>query len=282
MTPLAKYLAKQLTLKPSKQEECWRLNADRLRSELHDIHCFEVTKVLPMLAELSEMMKARFGDPQLIRRLIDVPKGASEMIGALAFLPAPKTWIEYLNPAIGRIGFLLKEDPSSKAASVDAFLEDCAFNLGVISTVSDDYMVSEHPYPARIHHDSGRVTEGRKETIKDALIASTHMFLMIINSPRIIGRRQVMPSAALERRLTSAFGSGSFPLRAWTDIELKVTKPIEIDDGEPHEAHLTGKRALHFCRKHIRCRNGRLEYVSAHWRGDPAIGIKQSRYKVVA
>lgn len=91
-----------------------------------------------------------------------------------------------------------------------------------------------------------------------------------------------MPHRKVERELTKAFGLGKFPLRAWTELRLTVAKPAEIDDGESHEAHLTGRRALHFCRKHIRIRNGKLEYVSAHWRGDPALGIKQTRYKLRA
>jgi hypothetical protein len=75
---------------------------------------------------------------------------------------------------------------------------------------------------------------------------------------------------------------GTFPLRAWTEIVLEVTPPSEAGALDPGEAHLTGRRALHFCRQHLRIRGGRLELVKAHWRGDAAIGIKQSRYRVAA
>ena len=113
-----------------------------------------------------------------------------------------------------------------------------------------------------------------------ALMAYAELAMILINSPHIIGRRQHMPHAGLERQLTRGLAGGKFPLHAWTEIKLQVAKPVEIDDGEPHEAHLTGRRALHFVRKHIRIRLGQLEYVSAHWRGDPSIGIKRSRYTV--
>jgi hypothetical protein len=53
-------------------------------------------------------------------------------------------------------------------------------------------------------------------------------------------------------------------------------------DGTVHEAHYTGEKCLHFCRSHLRVRNGRLEQVKAHWRGNPSLGIKQTRYKLVA
>jgi hypothetical protein len=113
------------------------------------------------------------------------------------------------------------------------------------------------------------------------VVGVTVSLLALINSPRIIGRQQHMPSRVLEQKLTRGFGVGKFPLHAWTEIKLEVAKPIEIDDGEPHEAHLTGRRALHFVRKHLRLWNGELIYVTSHWRGDPALGIKQSRYRVV-
>ncbi|QPF81665.1 hypothetical protein IC762_17725 [Bradyrhizobium genosp. L] len=104
--------------------------------------------------------------------------------------------------------------------------------------------------------------------------------LAMINTPRIIGRCQHMPHAGLARDLRKRFGAGRFPLRAWTEIQLKVTPP-EQGEGEA-EAHLTGARALHFCRAHLRVRLGRLELVSSHWRGDPALGIKQSKYRLVS
>jgi hypothetical protein len=71
---------------------------------------------------------------------------------------------------------------------------------------------------------------------------------------------------------------GRFPLRAWTEIKLEVTPPKY--DGTEHEAMLTGGKALHFCRAHLRIRLGRVELVSAHWRGDPSLGLKRTRYSL--
>ena len=105
--------------------------------------------------------------------------------------------------------------------------------------------------------------------------------LAIINTPRVIMRRQHMPHAGLQRALIASRRiTGKYPLLAWQELQLKV-QPPDIDESD-HEAHLTGARALHFCRAHLRIRLGRLELVSAHWRGDPALGIKQTRYRVVA
>src|SRR5262249_48779221 len=80
--------------------------------------------------------------------------------------------------------------------------------------------------------------------------------LSIINAPKIIGRVRHAPNPSLEKRLLNDRRSpGKFTLHPWTEIVLRVNKPEEIDDGEPHEAHLTGQRAFHFCRQHLRIRN---------------------------
>lgn len=105
--------------------------------------------------------------------------------------------------------------------------------------------------------------------------------LAMINTPRIVGRRQHMPHRGLEKDLLRARPVvGKFPLHAWTEIKLEVSPP-RIENSDVHEAHLTGARALHFCRAHLRIRNGYLEIVRAHWRGDASLGIKQSRYSVI-
>jgi hypothetical protein len=75
---------------------------------------------------------------------------------------------------------------------------------------------------------------------------------------------------------------GFGPLRDWHEIKLEVTKPRDVDDGEAHSDVIIGKRALHFCRKHLRLWNGRLIPVREHWRGDASIGIRRGRYVVTA
>lgn len=72
------------------------------------------------------------------------------------------------------------------------------------------------------------------------------------------------------------------PARDWTEIKLQINKPADIDDGQPHADRVTGQRALHFCRSHLRVKRGKLEYVRSHWRGDASLGIRRSTYKVAA
>jgi hypothetical protein len=72
-------------------------------------------------------------------------------------------------------------------------------------------------------------------------------------------------------------------LHDWHEIKLEIAKPRYLDDGEPHSDIITGRWALHFCRKHIRVyHSGVLTYVTGHWRGDPTIGLRRGRYAVAA
>ena len=50
-------------------------------------------------------------------------------------------------------------------------------------------------------------------------------------------------------------------------------------EGQRQEA-ITGERCLHYCRTYLRVRMGMLEYVEGHWRGNPALGMKRSRYRL--
>jgi hypothetical protein len=106
--------------------------------------------------------------------------------------------------------------------------------------------------------------------------------LATINTPRIIDRHQHMPHQRAERELLKGICvPAKFPLRAWTDIILKVGVPPDDKSASgDHEAHLTGEKCLHYCRSHLRVRFGYLEYVQGHWRGNPALGIKHSRYRM--
>jgi hypothetical protein len=82
----------------------------------------------------------------------------------------------------------------------------------------------------------------------------TSVRLAILNSPRIVGRRVHHPHKGLARELAHKPELGIGPLHNWHEIKLEVTKPR---DGEPHSDVITGRRALHFCRKHIRiCHSG--------------------------
>jgi hypothetical protein len=272
MTPLAHWLVKNMLLKPVKKRPEYEAK-DGLLARLNDIHCFEVSDIVNAKLEYAVYAKLVEGQPlygQATRlseeefygrdaRKITKHPGMLDLI----FLPAPKTWIEWKQDT--RTGLLLEEDDSHIRISVFGYGSAetlCRLHVGTLTFATSR--------TSKIPHDGVQV-----------FVGMTIGCLVLINSPKIIGRTQHMPHAGLQKKLLRQFSGSTFPLRAWTELKLVVNKPVEIDDGQPHETHLTGQRALHFVRKHIRIRYGQLEYVTSHWRGDASKGMKQTRYKAV-
>ena len=91
MTPLAHRIVKELTL-PVKG----RTFEDRchLLKQMSDVHCFDVTEVIEQAEDLGRELSE---------------SGRLHTVGDLAFLPAPKTWIEWDTLSDqGRVGVLLQ------------------------------------------------------------------------------------------------------------------------------------------------------------------------------
>lgn len=249
MTPLAQKIVRQLTLPIRKREVD---DNEDVMHRMDDVHCFDVSEVVELMTELTHRIAY---------------EGVS--IGPAAFLPAPKTWIEY-DSEWGRLGWLLIENDDRTEASVYLVVE----SYGRYWSIKNESIPlgSTSPFLSAAENEDDLCDFDDHGTIYAALA--------LINSPRIVGRRQHMPHRGLERRLrNSSMSPGRFPLHAWTEILLEVRTTLS---DETHEAHLTGKRCLHFCRAHMRVRNGRVEFVSSHWRGDAALGIKRTRYRLVA
>lgn len=302
MTPLAHFVAKQLTL-PVKDREKNEDHTRPLYKQMAGVHCFELSSVHSMVIELADKIAFNSHD-----------------VGVLGFLPAPKTWIEWADEYRREAYFLEEIDGGAKcdvtfAAEYDREYERLykeASGLGIERSLIHSWVVNNYSRGERgywvnhqgletqddwnntianthkymsLYNDKAHTTASSAVIVKDSEgtelynnAALIYAALAVINSPRIIGRLQHMPNRGLERRLTRSLGAGKFPLHAWTEITLHVTPPKDMMDDPSIEAHYTGQRALHFCRAHLRVRLGRLEIVRSHWRGDPALGIKQSRY----
>lgn len=246
MTPLAHRLAKRvLDVKTRSQKE-----RESLRGALCDAHFFEVSKIMPLVEDLLEKWEA------IPSQILPFEK--------FDFLPAPKTWLEFKD-VNQRWAFVLSDGPQNSVQYRVLVLAD-----------DDDGDWTSDPNAIKI----SRYYRG--DDLGDWIRRLLTVLVILINTPRIIGRRQHMPHRGLERELLrNQKLIGKFPLHAWTEIKLEVSKPPEIDFGPIHEVRLTGQKCLHFCRAHLRIWNGELIFVSAHWRGNPAIGIKQSRYACV-
>ena len=252
MTPIAKLIVQDGILGQN------RTSSDRtyLRQLMEDVHCFETTQTMDMAWDLVKRLDGE-----------DYKK-----MGDYIFLPAPKTWIEFETYG-EKMAFHLEEVKGGFYMTA-IIHHDGSSSFNPVGLINNNLKLSMIP-----GYGLGNAPKDFHKQIA-IFCRLIYVLLSLINTPKIIGRRQRMPQNAFEKKLVKKLGVGKFPLHAWTEIKLQVSKPTEIDDGEEHEAHLTGRRALHFCRAHLRVRMGKLEYVSSHWRGDPAIGIKQSRYAV--
>lgn len=258
MTPLAHAIVKDSLLPPRKRQfkdHC------ALIGRMTDIHCFEVSKIVGLSIDVALKMVRDF-------------KAGDFMDEDLAFLPADNTWIEWAEGG-NRIGVLMTN--SGAGADCRWSMSGNRFgSLPSVGRISFDVSGLDDETGLDVAFRGGDGFEPAAFTFR------LYALLALINTPRIIGRQQHMPHAGLERRLRARSGViGSFPLRAWTEIALSVSRPPEdLSDDDSREAHLTGQRALHFCRAHLRVRLGRVEFVRPHWRGDASLGIKRSRYEV--
>lgn len=253
MTPTFHAIAMETT-KPLAQRRL--VDRENVAKRLNEFHFFDVSNVAEMARDLGNRF-VKQGRP----------------VGRLAFLPADAVALDFgKQPGIAhRTGVLLERHGDyaiCRTAVADAHgcgVSDEAFWIELGANASDTIFCF-----------------GRDGFEEQAAKWAPILYgaLALINTPRTIGRRQHMPHAGLQRKLAAAHGMpGKFPLRAWTEIILEVRPPV-IEGERVHEARLTGGKCLHFCRAHLRIRNGTLEYVSPHWRGDGALGVKQSRYDV--
>jgi hypothetical protein len=273
VTPLAFELMRDLTTPCALHVRDYRdwsgrepLNDKACRAELwkaaNESQFFELSAIASLCEESGEKMRAYY-------------ENSHRWNSRLAFLPAVKTWIEF-DFGVDRQAYCLDSGDDPLGTAHFAIIARRPHQPWTFWRLGDIGMVKseEKPHTLTCNADNGK-RKGEASELQFLVYAA----LAFINSPRIIGRRQHMPHERAEReRLKSRGLAGKFPLRAWTEIILKVMPPDD-KTGEPsQEAHLTGERCLHFVRTFLRVRLGQLEYVNCHWRGDPALGMKRSRY----
>lgn len=259
MTPLAHQVFKQLMLPRNDRVIENRCDCPliELMSDVHYFDCRKVTQAAVELFKNSDLA------PDEFRRQVKTSN----------FLPAKNTWLE-ADPQAPNL-------PGCRMAYLLRTGEDAVRVYGILRT-ADRFAAAWLQFDVPIGQESpaddwlrGAEPGHPSRTTYSEILG----MLALVNTPRIIGRRQHQPHAGLRRDLSRKFGAGAFVLHPWTEIVLKITPPSSEAD-EPETLPLTGSRALHFVRAHLRMRLGRVEIVSPHWRGDPALGIKQSRYRV--
>jgi hypothetical protein len=233
MTPLAHRIAIETT-KPLSARML--LDPQAHARNIGDFHCFECSDVMVLAHDLAK-------------------KHAVPTEGRLAFLPAPRTWLEFSGasvegfPFAKRIAVLLEEDGDDARVTLAVSERD---SPALLIGMSLGFM------PLHKSPEIGLVTAARgiRPESLDLFVqfaSLIYALLAMINSPRVIGRVTRLPHAGLQRRLAAAKGiSGKFPLHATTRMKLHVCERVQDERGSERVSWLSGERALHWVRAHVR------------------------------
>lgn len=181
----------------------------------------------------------------------------------LLVMPAGVAWFEH-KVSGRRLGYLLQE--TEDEIGVMHMQED-----------QDDFLLSFIKLDGErfsIHADTRKGGQDDEVASGAALVAAA--FLTILNAPRGVERVPVEAHRGFARDFRrSGFGE----LRDGHVVRIDLTPHDDAKHGP-----MQGKgKAFHFCRSHRRLLpSGAYTRVRAHWRGDPALGINRSTYRVAA
>lgn len=262
MTPLAQRFFRQLTL-PKRDRSV--LDEGGVLERLEDLHCFDVGAVAGAVNQAIDQEPDK-GFRNTIHTL-----------GLSAFLPSPRTWLEYVVPENAQRTAVLVEK------SADSFVFWLILDEPLTSYFCGTFRshrALEEPYPG---FSIGRPVAGtwcddpsEIESKLTRLAIETLLLLDIINTPGLVALKTVQPHRGFERALRQ-LGVGRYPLQAWHEVVIKPGEPAPDDSGE---TGLTGRKCLHFTRAHKKRVHGQVRMISHYWSGDPALGIKRTRYRV--
>jgi hypothetical protein len=288
MTPLAFRIAKQATL-PKRERS---FVDGELLQRICAARCFETSAVQELVVELVNSFNRKPEPNEEVEYLtvdgertpLMSKQGAANVVamaGQMAFLPAPYTWIEWKAEPLGgqRLGWFLCEDFYEQDDIRDWITAFSCNEDG--STFCMSFPKQGDPTNLKLHGDGyGEATDAERFTC-GVFLPVILGNLALINTPHVISQTVDPPHRGLQKRLGRVLSlPGKYPLQDWHEVKLHVAVAPEFS-GRAGEAHLSGERALHFCRSYLRVRLGRVELVRPHWRGNPAIGIKQTDYRVV-
>lgn len=281
MTPLAQRMAR---MTPHTEDDIMREMAAELRHDmdLPTMQCFDVTEVYPAAFELAKNLAWKMGEAP------DV------------FLPAPIVWLERQYPAGGRSAYLLHtasapdivlQGPRAEAQGIAGVRGQMVRQWEVKAFQGGDIQVAE---PVNILFGETRMLglpppvyrSGKPATEEDMVELVVDMrlvgaYLAIINTPAIFKQIKHQPHAGLRRELLrSGALKGNQRQRPWVTVTMDISTPSDIEGGG---GRMTGTKAMHFCRAHMRIiQGGRVAWVKGHWRGDASKGVHQHDYRVRA
>lgn len=222
------------------------------------------------------------------------------------FMPAHKTWIEW-EQAGCKMGFFfdgqsrnghsvthgygimavkrLGHDPEPSLIGTEFSIPD--FTLSVNHTMGMEpnrtmaqlIQTGASPLQAmdmmeRFKPNISFETQTAMSRMLSLLKPSIWAILALINSPKIIRQQPIDLSRLNKRRLAL----GRYTFHPHHEVRLNIDKHIiDTVSGEGEGA----SKCLHFVRTHLRFvpHWGQYTLVHPHWRGDPALGIRDTHYR---
>ena len=197
------------------------------------------------------------------------------------FAPAEDTWIEATTATFGKVGVLLQcADDTLQHGRAGLFLPQSGdyaqWNVGW------DLRTREIVRPFGGDYEAARLMAAAGNPTGDASadLRQIGQFILAVLSmlctPRIYVKREVEFGRLNRQRAAK----GHWPLLAYHEVKIDLSgAPITLTNE-------TGKgapRALHFVRAYLRVRrNGQIEFVRPHWRGDAQLGVKKPAYRIAA
>jgi hypothetical protein len=220
----------------------------------------------------------------------DKLQGASRFI----FMPSDKTWVEWEDNQ-GKMGFFFDGHNGSVGQGFgfwgnmrhgdEPVIVPCSIDTPAYSLTFDPETQRERMlenangnkrYEASIEETFAKMTLESRLRIEQGMVALKPVvwaILALINSPKIIRQHEIDQSKLNKRRTAQ----GRYTFHPHHEVRLNVDKHV-IDTVAGSGDGCS--RALHFVRAHLRFRLGQYELVRPHWRGDPALGIRDTHYAV--
>lgn len=274
MTPLAHSFAKDLTRPIAKRLVDDRAGVIPNFDRTHSFDCEPINDAIDQAME-----DDREGMGETIRFLLDD-----------VIMPSEIAWLEF-----GRVTVTSEGTGQSLVSKLGIIVErqgpwfklDLAMHhdeKGIPFTVSLGRLRSAPLIAGGFEYDETQEMRDSWETGGDVRSAVNRFAAMALLALDIIGQPSLSrlvthaPHRGLERQLLRQ-GVGKYPLLAWHEVVIKPQdRPLT---QEEIDGHLTGRKCLHFVRGHRRrYRDGRETTVTHHWRGDPALGMQRTRYRV--
>jgi hypothetical protein len=189
------------------------------------------------------------------------------------FLPAVDTWMEW-EDEVGNIGLFFGGKGESVTMGRGFFAvqkhqdptdqgDMLIFNYDL-----ESYQINHLPHPTMDMSD--RLIHAQATSQLKPIIFAV---LALINSPKIIRTREIDITRLNKKRASL----GRYTFHPHHEVRLNVDKrSITTVKGEGDGA----SKCLHFVRTHLRFvpTQGGYTLVHPHWRGDPALGIRDTHY----